>query len=120
MFLSQAEIKAPAKVWKHAEMAFILVFILLGIANLIVANYFFESEHMLAQLINGVPNIENCTATYHGDALELCQRTKHYEENWVNFKLFGLTGLSLIFTLGIAFYVIKNASNYEELVKSKS
>ena len=120
MFMSQAEIKAPASVWKHAEIAFIFVFILLGIANLIVANFFFESEHALAQMVNGSPDIENCAAAYTGTTLELCEQTKQYEENWVNFKLFGLTGLSLIFTLGIVFYVFKNATNYDELIKSKS
>jgi len=119
MFMSQADIKAPPNIWKHAEIAFIFVFIILGIANLIVANFFFESQHALVQVAGATPDIEHCAATYQGDILDLCNQTKHYEENWVNFKLFGLTGLSLLFTLGIAFYVFKNASNYDELVKPK-
>ena len=118
--MSQAEIKAPEKIWKHADIAFVLLFIILGIANLLVANYFFESQQALTALVNGIPNIENCAATYSGEILELCQKTKNYEENWVNFKLFGLTGISLVFTLAIGFYVLKNANNYDELVKSKS
>lgn len=120
LLMSQAAIKAPDNIWKRADIAFILLFIILGITNLYVANYFFESQQALAALINGVPNIENCATTYSGEILELCQKTKNYEESWVNFKLFGLTGISLVFTLAIGFYVLKNASNYDELVKSKS
>ena len=66
MFMGQAEIKAPAIIWKHAEIAFILVFIILGIANLVVANFFFESERALALVVNGAPTIENCVANYNG------------------------------------------------------
>ena len=120
LLMSQAEIQAPANIWKHADIAFILLFIALGIANIIVANFFFETEQALAALTNGAPNIENCIASYSGEILALCQKAKSYEENWVNFKLFGLTGISLLFTLAIGFYVLKNASNYDELVKSKS
>lgn len=120
LLMSQAEIKAPTKIWVHADIAFIILFIALGIANLIVANYFFESEQALSLLTNGKPDIENCAAAYSGDVLALCEDTKSFEEAWVNFKLFGLTGISLLFTLGIGFYVLKNATNYDELVKSKT
>ena len=119
LLMSQAEIQAPANIWKHADIAFILLFIALGIANLVVANYFFESEHALSLLINGKPDIENCVTNYTGEILALCQKTKGFEETWVNFKLFGLTGISLLFTIAIGFYVLKNATNYDELVKSK-
>ena len=118
--MSQAEIKAPMKIWVHADIAFIILFIALGIANLIVANYFFESEQALSLLTNGKPDIENCAASYSGNVLTLCEDTKSFEEAWVNFKLFGLTGISLLFTLVIGFYVLKNATNYDELVKSKT
>lgn len=120
LLMSSAEIKAPARIWRHADIGFIILFVGMGIANLVVANFFFESEQALAALINGVPNIENCAATYTGNVLELCQQTKGYEETWVNFKLFGLTGISLIFTIVIAFYIVRNAENYEEIIKSKS
>lgn len=120
LLLSQAQIQAPASVWKRADLAFVVLFILLGVANLLVANFFFQSEMALAQVTNGTPDIEHCASKYSGEILELCQTTKNYEENWVNFKLFGLTGISLVFTFLIGFYVIKNATNYDELVKSKS
>lgn len=119
LLLSTVEIQAPANIWKHAEIAFIFSCIILGIANLIVANFFFEAEHALAALISGTPDIENCATKYTGEVLELCTKTKSFEEFWVNFKLFGLTGISVLFTAAIGFYVLKNATNYDELVKSK-
>ena len=120
LLLSQAQIKAPPAIWKRADLAFVILFIALGVANIVVASFFLDVETALAAQIGSTPDIENCATNYTGDILALCQEAKTHEEFWVNFKLFGLTGISLVFTFLIGFYVVKNATNYDELVKQKS
>ena len=35
-------------------------------------------------------------------------------DTWVNFKLFGLMGLTLIFTIGMGFWIAKNSPSLEK------
>jgi intracellular septation protein len=50
-------------------------------------------------------NLENCAATYSGVAVELCNNAKSMESIWVNFKLFGMLILSVIFLVGLGVYL---------------
>jgi len=64
-------LQLPVKVWKRLNIAWVLFFIVSGLANLYVAFNF-------------------------------------PEETWVNFKLFGLLGLTILFIVGQSIYLSKH------------
>jgi intracellular septation protein len=73
-----AQIELPAAVWKKLNLSWVGFFILSGFANLYVAFYY---------------------------AIELDEKTRM--DTWVNFKLFGLLGLTFIFVIAQALYLAK-------------
>lgn len=72
------QIELPEHVWIRLNWSWVIFFILSGIANLYVAFYY---------------------------GLELDEKTRM--DNWVNFKLFGLMGMTFVFVIGQAFYMAK-------------
>lgn len=77
-----AQIVLPAKIWSRLNIAWGCFFLALGALNLYVAFY------------------------YHLE-LDAARRL----EVWVNFKVFGLTGLTLAFVIAQAFVMAKYADN---------
>lgn len=71
-----AQITLPPTVWRRLNLAWVLFFAALGVANLYVA---------------------------FGYALDLPQAER--EAIWVNFKLFGMMGLTLLFIVAQALYL---------------
>ena len=73
----------PSAVWSRLNVAWIVFFILSGVANLYVAFNFDEAT-------------------------------------WVNFKLFGLLGLTIVFIIGQSFYLSKHIIEPVEPTEEKS
>ncbi|MCC5796433.1 MAG: septation protein A [Methylophaga sp.] len=71
--LMAEHVHMPAKVWSRLNTAWVLFFILSGIANIWVAYNFSEAT-------------------------------------WVNFKLFGMLGLTILFIIGQSVYLAKHAT----------
>ncbi len=105
--MSQA-IEAPAVVWTRLNISWILFFILMGFANLYVANFFFEANAALIAAGGAAADLENCAATLSGDLLQLCLQAKSSEDNWVDFKLYGMMGLTFAFVIAQAFYLARH------------
>lgn len=74
-----AQITLPEAIWTRLNMSWVAFFIISGLANLYVAFYY---------------------------GLELDEKTRM--DNWVNFKLFGLMGLTFIFVIAQAIYLTKH------------
>ena len=74
-----AQITLPEAIWTRLNMSWVAFFIISGLANLYVAFYY---------------------------GLELDEKTRM--DNWVNFKLFGLMGLTFIFVSAQAIYLTKH------------
>ncbi len=72
------QIELPEHVWIRLNWSWVIFFLLSGIANLYVAFYY---------------------------GLELDEKTRM--DIWVNFKLFGLMGLTFVFVIGQAFYMAR-------------
>lgn len=72
------QIELPEHVWIRLNWSWVIFFLLSGIANLYVAFYY---------------------------GLELDEKTRM--DNWVNFKLFGLMGLTFVFVIGQALYMAR-------------
>lgn len=99
-------IEAPQHVWKKLNMSWVAFFTAMGLANIYVANFFFQAEQALNKAAGKVIDLDQCDAQ-GGQLLELCQHAKLMEENWVDFKLFGMMGLTFLFVIGQAFYLAR-------------
>lgn len=102
-------ISVPAPVWRRLNWAWVLFFALLGLANLYVVyvgSGFFAAKAALVAA-TGVTEIDlaDCAGQFSGAALALCERAHTSEAAWVNFKLFGMMGLTILFVLAQAFYL---------------
>lgn len=79
------QIALPAAVWKRLNFSWVGFFIFSGFANLYVAFYY---------------------------AIELDEKTRM--DLWVDFKLFGLMGMTILFVIGQALYLSRYIQNNEE------
>jgi intracellular septation protein len=70
-------VQLPGPVWRRLNMAWVLFFVFMGLANLYVAYNFSE-------------------------------------ETWVNFKLFGMLGLTVLFLLGQGWYLARHVQTPEQ------
>jgi intracellular septation protein len=102
-------IDVPKPIWQRLNLFWGIFFVILGFLNLYVANDFFVLEQHLITL-TGVEQIDfkNCANQFKGDVLELCHTAQALEERWVNFKLFGMMGLTLVFIVLQAFYLARH------------
>jgi intracellular septation protein len=83
--MMSAQIALPAPVWKRLNLSWGIFFAVLGAANVYVAFYY---------------------------GLELDAETRR--NIWVNFKVFGLLGITLLFTIIQAFFMAKHIQNKPE------
>lgn len=82
------QIELPESVWNRLNIAWVTFFILSGAANLYVAFYY---------------------------ALDMDEKTRM--DTWVDFKLFGLMGLTLIFIILQAIYLTRHISEEDEAIE---
>ena len=73
---------------------------------------FWDVDKMASQIVallgaSGLSEIdfEQCSTLFSGELLALCETARAHEETWVNFKLFGFLGLTLVFMLAQGFYL---------------
>ncbi|HEX9802039.1 MAG TPA: septation protein A [Gammaproteobacteria bacterium] len=101
-------IEAPKQVWQRLNASWTLFFILMGFANLYVANFFFEANNALTAAAGGEVDLESCGAGMESRLLQLCEQAKAMEANWVDFKLYGMMGLTFAFVIAQAFYLARH------------
>ena len=102
-------ITVPAPVWRRLNLAWALFFVVLGLTNLFVvywASGFYQAQHALLQA-TGLDAIDlaTCAAQFSDALLGLCNEAHVREGYWVNFKLFGMMGLTLLFVVAQALYL---------------
>jgi intracellular septation protein len=87
--------------WNTINNLWIGFFIIAGLANLyFVYDYNIievQLEPQVASITNFAISDLNCTVLNDEKIKNLCQLAKEKEEIWVNFKLFGLLALTLVF-----------------------
>jgi intracellular septation protein len=107
-------IEVPEDVWNKANYGMALFSVFLGFANLYVANFYFKAENLLLAKSSLKLNLDSCATYYSGELIQLCEYARDMEEQWVNFKLFGMLGLSLILMIILVVYLSINATNKDE------
>lgn len=104
-----SQLSLPNPVWSRLNWMWAGFFIISGLANLVVAKHYLNAEAALRIAVPAVTAEQldpfDCARDFTGDALALCQTAADREAFWVNFKLFGLLGLTVVFILGQALYL---------------
>jgi intracellular septation protein len=109
--MSQA-IDVPAVIWRRLNLAWTGFFLFSGLANLYVvyvASGFFQAKQALVNATGEHEvDLSHCAELFNGAQLLLCETAHASEELWVNFKLFGMMGLTIVFVIAQAFYVARH------------
>lgn len=105
-------VTAPPAVWRRLNLAWVVFFVFMGLANLFVvywASGFYQSQAaLLAATGQASVDLATCAAQFDGDLLALCTDAHDREGYWVNFKLFGMMGLTLLFVIAQALYLSRH------------
>ncbi|MDH5571301.1 MAG: septation protein IspZ [Gammaproteobacteria bacterium] len=102
-------IQIKRNAWTRLNLSWVIFFLLMGFANLYVANFYFQADAALIAAAHSIIDIDSCaTAQLSQTILELCNQAKEMEEQWVNFKMFGMMGLTILFVIGQAFYLARH------------
>jgi intracellular septation protein len=109
----------PASIWPRLNLLWVIFFLVSGLANLyVVYGYsgFYEAQQtLIAALGHSEIDLSACAAQLSGDLLAQCQDTQAREEIWVNFKLFGMMGMTILFVIGQAIYIARHTRDPAEL-----
>ena len=102
-------IKLAAPIWLRLNNIWVLFFVILGALNLYVANLFFVADTALREA-TGLLEIDLalCAEQFSAQVLTLCNAAQSSEASWVNFKLFGLMGLTFLFIILQGFYLSRH------------
>lgn len=100
-------IEVPKTVWHRLNMSWVAFFGAVGVANLYVANFYFQAEQALFAAAGKEVDIDQCD-TFSGQVLELCQHAKLMEDDWANFKVVWILGLTFAFVIAQGFYLARH------------
>jgi intracellular septation protein len=102
-------VEVPSRIWRRLNLLWTGFFIFSGLANLFVANGFFTAEQALIAAAGPAEiDLKTCREALSGELLDLCMNARSREETWVNFKLFGMMGLTIAFVVAQAFYLARH------------
>ena len=120
--MSQA-MEVPPPIWSRLNLMWVLFFLFAGLANLyVVYSYsgFYEAQQALITASGqGEIDLSQCTTSFSGKLLAQCLDTQTREETWVNFKLFGMMGLTIIFVIAQAFYLARHIRNQDSIAETE-
>ncbi len=110
-------IRVPAPIWRRLNAAWVLFFVVSGLLNLFVV-YIGSGFHAARQALIAATGIDAidlaaCAERFAGHSLVLCETAHASEAAWVNFKLFGMMGLTILFVIGQAFYLARHAQELD-------
>lgn len=107
-------VAVPGRIWRRLNLMWTAFFIFSGLANLYVAHGFFTAEQaLIAAAGQAEIDLATCGETLSGDLLDLCLNAQSREETWVNFKLFGMMGLTIAFVVAQGFYLARHIQDLE-------
>ncbi|AHF02820.1 septation protein A [Marichromatium purpuratum 984] len=99
-------------VWRRLNLMWVVFFLVLGLTNLLVvyvaSGFFAAHQALLAGSGLASVDLTSCAGQFQGELLALCTSAQASEEIWVNFKLFGMMGMTLVFVLLQAFYLARH------------
>ena len=119
-----SQLDLPAAVWKNLNFLWVGFFFLSGAANIYFVQQF---QHAESALVQAAPQISaeqiselNCGTGFAETTRLLCENAKQKENLWVNFKLFGMMGLTILFVIIQGFYLYRYMEPEENSDQSAS
>jgi len=105
-------IDVPGEIWRRLNLMWVGFFLFSGLANLYVVyvgSGFYEAQQTLVAATGLTEtDLSSCIEQFTGNLLELCDNAKASEETWVNFKLFGMLGMTILFVVAQGFYLARH------------
>lgn len=106
-------LQMPDPAWRRLGWMWVGFFLVCGAANAGMVEYYARAERALqaaapAAAPRALDDLD-CAADFRGDARALCERASAREALWVNFKLFGLITLTLLFVVAQSFWLVRHA-----------
>ena len=104
--------------WRRLGWAWVGFFGFCAAANAGVVQYYAHAEQALRAGAPGASaaalNDLDCAADFGGSTLALCREALAREEIWVNFKLFGLIALTVVFILAQTLWLARHATAVDD------
>jgi intracellular septation protein len=111
-------IDVPDPIWSRLNLLWVLFFLFSGLANLYVvyvySGFFDAQQALIAATGQSAVDLAKCAEDFTGNLLAQCQDAQAREETWVNFKLFGMMGLTILFVIVQAFYLSRHIKHPDE------
>ena len=105
-------VQVPRPIWRRLNWAWVGFFFVSGLINIYVIYFgsgFFDAQQaLLAASGERQIDLAQCAASFSGEVLALCELAHASEAIWVNFKLFGMMGLTLVFVVAQGFYLARH------------
>jgi len=115
-------IDLPAGIWPRLNLLWVFFFLFSGAANLYVvydySGFYLAQQALLATTGLTEINLATCADQFHGDLLTQCQDAQAREETWVNFKLFGMLGMTIVFIIAQGLYLARHIRHPAEVLES--
>ncbi|EXJ13227.1 septation protein A [Imhoffiella purpurea] len=115
-------IEIPAPIWRRLNLLWTLFFVFLGLANLFVvyigSGFFAAQQTLIGASGQDAVDLTKCATSYSGHLLELCNDAQAREETWVNFKLFGMMGMTILFVIAQAFYLARHVKEEPQTLET--
>ncbi len=107
--MMSSHIQLPPPIWLRLNTIWVLFFVTLGALNLYVANLFFIADSALREATGLLEiDLSLCAEQFSEQALQLCHKAQLSEESWVNFKLFGMMGITFVFIIFQGLYLSRH------------
>jgi intracellular septation protein len=114
-------IDLPSAIWPRLNLLWVAFFFLSGAANLYVvydfSGFYTAQQGLLVATGLAEFDLTTCAEAFHGALLAQCQDTQAREEVWVNFKLFGMLGLTIAFIIAQGLYLARHIRHSEEVTE---
>lgn len=103
------QLALPGNIWKRLNHMWVVFFLVTGAINVAFVTHYKSAETALLavepQALNDDEGKLECDTRYSGASLPLCELAATREERWVQFKLFGMLGMTFIFVIIQGFYL---------------
>lgn len=113
-----SQLRMARQQWRRLGWAWIGFFLACGTANAGMVEYYARAERALqggaANADAAAINDLACERDFAGNALELCREAAAREDLWVNFKLFGLMALTLLFVVAQSLWIARHAEAVDQ------
>ena len=113
-----SQLRLDRRRWRHLGWAWVGFFLVCGTANAGMVTYYGRAEQALRAEALAAPagaiDDLDCAADFAGPAVELCREAAAREALWVDFKLFGLVALTLLFVVAQGLWLARHAETIED------